>query len=341
MTDAQWEKLISLVEGRYRGGPLAGFVIDCPWLPNWHGVNIREYFASSEIWLEANLKALEEFPETLFLPGFWAEYGMCTEPSAFGARCSFPLNEFPHAHRVLASYEDIEALPVPDPRTDGLLPLALDRLRLARPRIQEAGHDIRIAVSRGPLNIASYLMGSTEFLTAMMMFPDKAHALMEKVTGFVLSWLDLQRQTFPSIQGVFLLDDIIGFLGEAEFKEFALPYFKRLFDPSLPLRFLHNDAPCRVSAPFLREMGVNLFNMGFDVSLPELRSLAGPEVAFLGNIPPRDVLAAGSPADVTKAVKELMAATSGDPRIIYSCGGGMPPGVSTENVRAFLKAVSG
>jgi len=26
----------------------------------------------------------------MFLPGFWSEYGMCTEPSAFGARCSFP-----------------------------------------------------------------------------------------------------------------------------------------------------------------------------------------------------------------------------------------------------------
>jgi uroporphyrinogen-III decarboxylase len=73
--------------------------------------------------------------------------------------------------------------------------------------------------------------------------------------------------------------------------------------------------------------------------LPELRSLAGDEVVFLGNIPPRDVLAAKGPAEVAVAARELVAATKGDKKIIYSCGGGMPPKVSSENVRAFLDAV--
>ena len=42
-------------------------------------------------------QAVERFPDVLFLPGFWAEYGMRTEPSAFGAKCIFPDNEFPFA----------------------------------------------------------------------------------------------------------------------------------------------------------------------------------------------------------------------------------------------------
>jgi uroporphyrinogen decarboxylase len=50
---------------------------------------------------EGYLKAVNEFPGALFLPGFWSEYGMCTEPSAFGARSRFGKNEFPHAHRLL------------------------------------------------------------------------------------------------------------------------------------------------------------------------------------------------------------------------------------------------
>jgi uroporphyrinogen-III decarboxylase len=340
MTDKQWERLQAVIGGRdaEKARP-AGFVIDCPWVPNWYGVKILDYFTSQEIWLESNLKAAADFPDAMFLPGFWSEFGMCTEPSAFGARCAFPLNEFPHAHRVIESMDDIDSLPSPDPRTDGLLPFVLNRLKLACPRIEAAGHRIRFAVSRGPLNIASYLMGSTEFLTAMMMFPDKAHALLGKIVSFMADWIAVQREAFPSIEGVFLLDDIIGFLGEAEFKEFALPYFRKLFTPDIKVRFLHNDAPCRVSAPYLSEMGVNLFNMGFDVSLPELRSLAGDEVVFLGNIPPRDVLAAKGPAEVAVAARELVAATKGDKKIIYSCGGGMPPKVSSENVRAFLDAV--
>jgi len=341
MTDAQWNRLVNIIEGRdaEKTKP-TGFVIDCPWLPNWYGARILDYFTSQDIWLRANLKAAEDFPDAMFLPGFWSEFGMCTEPSAFGARSSFPLDDFPHAHRVIESMDDIDSLPAPDPRTDGLLPFVLNRLALARPAIEAAGHRVRFAVSRGPLNIASYLMGSTEFLTAMMMFPEKAHALMEKIVSFMKDWIDLQRTAFPSIEGVFLLDDIIGFLGEAEFKEFGLPYFQRLFTEDLKVRFLHNDAPCRVSAPFLREMGVNLFNMGIDVTLPELRSLAGDEVVLLGNVPPRDVLAAKGPEEVAAAARDLVAATRNDKRTIYSCGGGMPPKVSSANLRAFLDAVA-
>jgi uroporphyrinogen-III decarboxylase len=264
---------------------------------------------------------------------------MCTEPSAFGARCSFPANDFPHAHRVIKSMDDIDDLHEPDPRTDGLLPFVLNRLVLSRGPMSKAGHEVRIAVCRGPLNIASYLMGSTEFLTAMMLTPDKVHALLGKITSFLSSWIDLQRETFSSIGGLLLLDDIIGFLGETEFLEFALPYFQKLYTDDLEVKFLHNDAPCKVSAPHLTRMGVNLFNPGFDVSLSELRAMAGPELTILGNLPPRDVLAAGSPETVERETRALVKSMPNRSRVIFSCGGGMPPGVSTANLSAFIRGV--
>jgi uroporphyrinogen decarboxylase len=277
----------------------------------------------------------------MFLPGFWSEYGMCTEPSAFGLRCTFPANEFPHAHKVLLSDDDIDSLPSPNPRTDGLLPFVLNRLKMAKPRIEDAGHKIRFAVARGPLNIASYLMGTSEFLTLLMMDPEKAERLVKKITTFLKEWLALQRETFPSIDGIFLLDDIIGFLGETEFRTSSFPHFKELFGTDVSVKFLHNDAPCKVSAPFLPEMGVNLFNMGFDITLNELKSLTDNKIALLGNIPPRDVLASGSPGDVARATTELINSLADTSKVILSCGGGMPPGVKSENIQAFLRAVKG
>jgi len=86
-------------------------------------------------------------------------------------------------------------------------------------------------------------------------------------------------------------------------------------------------------------MGVNLFNMGFDTDLNELKKETGKKVAMLGNIPPRDVLAKGSPEDVQRAVRELMDSLEDKSRIIFSCGGGMPPGVSTQNIKAFVETV--
>jgi uroporphyrinogen-III decarboxylase len=339
MTDKQWQQLLKIINGDTVDPVPAGFVIDCPWLPNWYGIRILDYFTNDKLWLDANFKAINEFPDVTFFPGFWSEFGMCTEPSAFGARCNFPSDEFPHAHKVIKSADDIDDLPQPDPKTDGLLPFMLNRLKLARPQIEEAGHKIRFAVARGPLNIASYLMGSTEFLTMMMMQPDKAETLMNKITAFLKDWLSLQRESFPSIDGIFLLDDIIGFMGEAEFRQFGLPYFKKLYDEDVTVKFLHNDAPCRVSAPMLPEMGVNLFNMGFDVSLMELKQLTDNKVTMLGNLPPRDVLASADAPTVTGKTKEMLDAVENKSRIIASCGGGMPPGVSTENIKAFLEGI--
>ncbi len=295
--------------------------------------------SNDQLWLDSNLKAINQFPDVMFLPGFWSEFGMCTEPSAFGARSTFPAYEFPHAHPVIKSTDEIDNLIDPDPRTDGLLPFIINRLKIAQPKIEEAGHKIRFAVARGPLNIANYLMGTTEFLMAMISEPERADKLVRKITGFLKNWIELQRETFPSIDGIFLLDDIIGFIGEEEFKTFGLPYFKELFDTDVSIKFLHNDAPCKISAPYLPDMGVNLFNMGFDITLNELKDLTQNKITLLGNIPPRDVLASGSLNDVTKTTTELVRTLENRNKIIMSCGGGMPPGVKTENINAFINAV--
>jgi len=339
MTDQQWETLKKVINGEKIEPLPVGFIADSPWLPGWYGIKILDYFSNDELWLKANLKAIQEFPEVMFLPGFWSEFGMCTEPSAFGARCRFPQNEFPHAHPVIKSPEEINALVVPEPETDGLLPFVLNRLKLAQPYIENAGHKIRFAVARGPLNIASFLMGTTEFLMAMLTSPELVETLMEKITAFLKNWLRLQRDTFSTIDGIFLLDDIIGFIGEQEFCRFGLPYFKELFSADVSVKFLHNDAQCRVSVPYLPEIGVNLFNMGFDVSLNDIKTWTNNQVTLLGNIPPRDVLANGKPEDVVKSVTELLDSLEDQTRVILSCGGGLPPGVSTENLKAFIETV--
>jgi len=160
MTEKQFEHLIDLMDGK-TSARLPSFIIDSPWLPNWAGVKILDYFTSEELWFDCHLKASKSFSEVLFLPGFWSEFGMCTEPSAFGARCTFPENEFPHAHRIIHDSREIESLTVPNPATDGLLPFMLKRLERYRKRIEKEGYSIRFSVSRGPLNIASYLIAPT------------------------------------------------------------------------------------------------------------------------------------------------------------------------------------
>jgi len=340
MRNSSWNDLVALVDGKELNYMPVGFIIDSPWLPGWYGISNIDYYSSDEHWLKSNLKAVNSFPGVWFMPSFWSEYGMCTEPSAFGSRMIFLENSLPHAEKVLSGIEAYGSLPQPNVKTDGLLPFMISSLRNNKVAIIRADHQIRFAVARGPLNIASFLMGTTEFMMALAMDPDSSHKLLKKITDFICDWLSWQKDCFPSIDGVLILDDIIGFVGETEFEEFVLPYFKRIFEHTgVKVRFLHNDADGLITAGNLNKMGVNVFNFSYNHSLGDIRALAGPGIILVGNIPPRDVLAGGTPVDVDNAVKKALGEISDYSRIILSAGGGMPPNVNNENIRTFIEAV--
>ncbi len=340
MNDQQWNTLVSVVRGETVRPLPTAFIIDSPWLPNWAGHTILDYFTSDRIFLDDNMKAIRTFPQAIFLPGFWSEYGMCTEPSAFGSVSMFGEDEFPFAKKILLSPSDVEHLEKPDPRKYGLLPFVIKRLKHLQPEIEGAGHKIRFAVARGPLNIASFLMGTTEFMEALKTDPELMHQLLTIVTDFLVEWIAVQREAFPTIDGIFLLDDIVGFISRRDFENFGLPYMQRIYDTDVTIKFFHNDAPAKASAPMLEQIGINLFNFGIQHTLTEMKAWTSNKITLMGNVPPRDVLAEGTPADVRRAVTEMLGALEDKSRIIVSCGGGMPPRVSTENIDALISTVA-
>lgn len=340
MTEDQWLKLKEAVAQAKVVHPHMAFIIDSPWLPGFFGIDTLEYYTSGQKWYDANIQAMESFPDITFLPGFWAEFGMCTEPSAFGSKCAWQKVNLPHPETVITDISDIKGLKKPNPRNDGLLPFVIERLKEYEERITRMGHRIPFAISRGPLNIASFLMGTTEFMTAIIMQPEEIHSLLRLITDFVIDWLQYQKEIFPVIDGIFILDDMVGFLGDMECRDFVIPYLSESFNAiDASVRFFHNDASGLVSSPYLREIGVNLFNFSYQHSFKEIMELTGNDMILLGNLPPRDVLAAGTVMDIQAGVKSMMDSAPDRAKIIWSCGGGVPQGVSLENMLSFYDTV--
>ncbi len=340
MNDRHWETLLKVVSGERTDQRPVGFIIDSPWLPGWHGTTILEYFNDPVTWFEANLHAQNEFPDVMFLPGFWSEYGMCTEPSAFGTKLVWTENDFPHPVKLNSAIGEISALSKPNVRTDGLLPFVMNRMAKYEEKVKQNGCHYRFASSRGPLNIASFLFGTTDFMMALAVTPEEAQKALTVITDFVIDWLELQYEKFPDIQGVLVLDDIVGFLGQPDFETFVLPHLKRIYSTFNPrVGFFHNDAAGQITAGYLREIGINLFNFSFNHPISEMRRLAGDGVILLGNLPPRDVLAMGTPEEVREGVISMMREAGDTKGIIWSCGGGMPPDAPTENIRTFISTV--
>ncbi len=339
MKDADWETLKRIIAGELVRPLPTGFIIDSPWLPNWAGYSIMDYFASERIWFECHCRAHDAFPDTWFFPGFWSEFGMCTEPSAFGAVTMWSENEFPFAGTVLRSPEEVERLAAPNPRRDGLLPFVLKRLLHVRSALAERGEKIRFAVARGPLNVASFLMGTTEFLTALRTHPEQMQELLKRVTDFLVEWIAAQREAIGTIDGILILDDLVGFIGKQDFVTFAKPHLARLFSTDVTVKFFHNDAPCKITAPFLADIGVNMLNFGTQHSLRDMFDWTDRRVVLVGNVPPRDVLAEGTISDVQRVTAELLEPLGEARRLIVSVAGGMPPGAPSANIRALIEVV--
>ena len=66
-------------------------IVDSPWIPGFLGISTLDYLTMPEVFLEANLAVEREFPDVIFLPGFWVEMGMGAEPSGFGCKVSLSI----------------------------------------------------------------------------------------------------------------------------------------------------------------------------------------------------------------------------------------------------------
>ena len=108
MRKAQWQ-VFKKAAKRLNAGPIPlALIIDSPWIPGYRGISHLDYYLDPEVWFNSNLSIMEEFPEVIFFPSWWVEYGMAAEPSAFGTRLHFWRDQPPGQTPVLFRCGDIE-----------------------------------------------------------------------------------------------------------------------------------------------------------------------------------------------------------------------------------------
>lgn len=346
MNTTQWNALEATI--RQTNDKLyAGLIVDSPWMPGYCGINNIDFYARPDAWFDAYRKIKADFPEMIFLPDWWNEYGMATEPSGFGVRFDLYEDNLPTVHHILEDFDDpmLDSIRTPDPRKAGLMPLLLNLQRYLQPRIQEMGEDIYIVATRGPLTIASHLMELTELLVGVKSDGDGVHKLLRVTTDLCKDWLSAQLDNVKNAKGVLVLDDVSGFLNDEDYMEFAHPYIKEIFSAFDGLLHLfHNDTANDICFPHMEDLGVDLFNFTHKKDIGASKQKVGKKVCLLGNVPPMS-LAKETPEAVYRQTQDVIAkyiaANGGDHHgLLVSTGGGAPMGASGENIRAMLRAVA-
>ena len=146
MTDAEWAALRGFAQGSSPALGPAGLIVDSPWIPGYCGVDTIDYYGDREIWLRCQDRVRGDFPGLLLLPGDWVEFGMAAEPSSFGCPVRFFHEQTVGIGHLITSADDLpelDGLPIPDPQRDGLMPLALSRIRSLRGALAERGRRMR------------------------------------------------------------------------------------------------------------------------------------------------------------------------------------------------------
>jgi uroporphyrinogen decarboxylase len=340
MRSEQWARFRRAARREAGAGTPVALIVDSPWMPGHAGIGHLPYFLDPEVWFETNRRMMEEFPEVTFLPSWWVEYGMAIEPSAFGSRVHFYPDHTPDQTATLLHLEDVAQMAPVNPRADGLMPFALERYRMAKARIFDAGYTIPVVASRGPLCIASFLRGVTPLMMDIAEGREEVHALFRLTTKCVIDWLAAQAEVIgDAVDGILVLDDIAGFLSLRSYREFAHPYLKQICDAFPPgwVKIYHNDANTR---PFLGELpdaGFDVLNWSDKIPVAEARQKTAGRLTFMGNVPTLDMGVRGTPDQVREAGRAVVAAAQGE-GLILSFGGGVSPGTPAANIHALAEA---
>lgn len=315
------------------------FIVDSPWLPGYAGINTLDYFLLPDLWYDIHRGLLDRFPEAVWVPGFWVEYGMAAEPSAFGARVHFQTNRPPSIEPVATDPALWAAAPVANPHEAGFMPLALRLYEHAEARLQAEGLGIKMVAARGPLVTAGWVMGITDLMTGIVTHPQAISKFLDTVTTTLIRWLQAQLDTLQAPEGIMLLDDIVGMVSLEHYHEFVLPHLQRIFDAFEGLiRIYHNDTPCEHLYPALTEANFDIFNFTHKADIAQVKAVMGHRVALMGNVPPLSVGVRETPEVVADWARTCLDKAAPGGGMILSVGGGVSPDMPPENIEAMLAA---
>ena len=341
MLPSQWQTFKKAARGESVDSIPMALIIDSPWIPGYLGINHLDYYLDPNLWFDSNIKIMQEFSDVIFVPAWWMEYGMAAEPSVLGTKIKFWTDNTPSQQETLYRLDDLDHLQNYEIEYDGFAALTLHRYRMAKQRILDAGYIMPMVTARGPLCTAGFVRGVNQFMMDIRNNPEGAHKLLDLTTRVVIGWLKAQQRAIgDTVESIFVLDDIVGFIGEKHYLEFAHPYLKRICDafPADWVKIYHNDADVNACLEHLPDTGFNVLNWGKQIHISEVKRRIGNRMCLMGNVNPLEIAVMGTPEDVRAATLDVLE-NSGGESLILSVGGGVSPGMPKENIVAMIEAL--
>jgi uroporphyrinogen decarboxylase len=255
-----------------------------------------------------------------------------------GLPFDFVKGEGPQLDRPISDAADIDRLKVFEPRE------ALSHVLEAIGQIQEEldGRVPLIGFAGAPFTLASYAIEgghSNNFAkTKALMYghPDAWHRLCEKLADVVSDYLGAQIDA--GVDAVQVFDSWVGNLGADDYREFALPHTRRIFDairgrvPSI-----HFGTGTAAILEELRDAGGDVIGVDWRIPLDVAWERIGFDRALQGNLDPTLLL--GPVARMFHQTDDILRRVAGRPGHIFNLGHGILPSTPLEHVQMLAQYV--
>lgn len=323
------ERITALIDGR-EVDSLPFMPITMMFAADRLGVKYGRYIQDYRVLADAQCRVAEEF-DCDFV-------SVISDPAREAADCGaaahFPEDQpaaIIESQALLADAARLKTLKVPDPLAGGRMTDRVQGVELLKQRV--GGEKLVEGWIEGPIAEAADLRGINALMLDLLDEPAFVRDLFEFCVRMGLAFGRAQIEAGADL--VAIGDAAASLVGPELYAELVWPYEKWLVDGlhALGTRVrLHICGNVSDSLAKIGELGCDIVDLDYPVSMAQARAEMGPRQVLLGNIEPAGVLRNQRPEDVTAAIAECH--RQAGPRYIVSAGCEVCRDTPLENVRA-------
>lgn len=313
------------------------------YLPEYRELRRKHSFVEMctrpEIATEVSLQPYRRFA----LDGVVVFYDILFLAEAMGAPLEFT-EEGPRFLKPLRTEADLLGLHAPDVgdpdprRGTGAICMTIRNLRAALPASAAV-----LGFAGAPFTVAAYLVegsfqkGGETVRRIIHEAPVFLHALLDRLARATAAYVSAQAEAGADV--VQLFDTWASVLGPGDYREFALPYERAVFETlrgrGVPSILYVNG--CSHLLDDMATSGAACLSIDWREPLPSARRRVGAGLGLQGNLDPAALF---KPVDgVRRAAEAVLASMSGDPGYIFNLGHGILPETPVQSVEAIVEAV--
>lgn len=257
-------------------------------------------------------------------------------PEAMGLPYEMVEKRGPHFPETIKSKADVEKLRVAN--VEESLSYVTKAIEITKKELN--GRVPLIGFAGAPWTIFAYMVegsGSKTFSKAKAMLytdPVLSHQLLSKITDSTIAYLKAQIKAGADLVQVF--DSWAGILSHEQYKEFAIPYLKKIADSiqEVPKTIFAKDAHAAFAD--LSKLDYQTIGLDWTMNPVEVRSIVGANRTLQGNLDPCTLYA--DKATIRKHTKSMLE-QFGSGRHIANLGHGVYPDINPDHVKYFIEAV--